>query len=212
VIFPRRRAHYSWRTERDTYGWTSTEAATKGGEALAVDEQWLALWTHSHFEQIVHDQLIAKKFNSFLPMVPVWSRRGGAKRLIRKPMFPGYLFVRHAIDKTSYIEIMKTDGMARILGERWDRPAVVPDAEIDAVRQVLDTGLPILEHSFLKEGHRVRITQGPLAGVEGILVHNNPNKGLLVVSVELLHRSVAVEIDCTFVAPARGVAEHALSR
>jgi transcription antitermination factor NusG len=119
-------------------------------------------------------------------------------------MFPGYLFLRHALDKASYVEIMKTNGLARILGERWDRPAIVADADIDAIRQVLDTGLPILPHSYLSEGHRVRITQGPLAGVEGILVHNRPHKGLLVVSVELLQRSVAVEVDCTFVAPVTG--------
>jgi transcription termination/antitermination protein NusG len=173
---------------------------------LAVEEQWLALWTHSHCEQIVHDQLIAKQFNSFLPLSAVWSRRDGVRRLIQKPMFPGYLFVRHAIDKGSYIEIMKTNGLARILGERWDRPAVVPDMEIEAVRQVLHAGLPVLPHSYLREGHRVRITQGPLAGVEGILVHNNPLTGLLVVSIELLQRSLAVEVDCTVVAPAQGAA------
>jgi transcription termination/antitermination protein NusG len=173
---------------------------------LAVEEQWLALWTHSHCEQLVHDQLIAKAFNSFLPLSAVWSRRDGARRVVQKPMFPGYLFVRHAIDKASYIEIMKTNGLARILGERWDRPAVVADAEIDAVRQVLDTGVPVLPHSYLREGHRVRITQGPLAGVEGILVRNDAHKGLLVVSVELLQRSLAVEVDCTVVAPVRSAA------
>ena len=173
---------------------------------MAVEEQWLALWTHSHSEQLVHDQLIAKAFNPFLPLIAVWSRRDGARHLVRKPMFPGYLFVRHAIDKASYIEIMKTNGLARILGERWDRPAIVADAEIDAVRQVLDTGLPILPHAYLKEGHRVRITKGPLAGVEGILIHNDLHKGLLVVSVELLQRSLAVEVDCTVVAPIRGAA------
>jgi transcriptional antiterminator NusG len=172
---------------------------TKGGEALTVEEPWLALWTHSHCEQLVHDQLVAKAFHSFLPLIPVWSRRDGARHLVRKPMFPGYLFVRHAIDKASYIEIMKTNGVARILGERWDRPALVAGAEIDAVRQVLDTGLPILPHAYLREGQRVRITQGPLAGVEGVLVRNHLQKGLLVVSVELLQRSVAVEVDCTFV-------------
>jgi len=171
---------------------------------LAVEERWRALWTHSHFEQIVHDQLLAKAFNAFLPLIPVWSQRNGVRRLIRKPMFPGYLFLRHALDKATYVEIMKTNGLARILGERWDRPAIVADAEIDAIRQVLDTGLPILPHSYLSEGHRVRITQGPLAGVEGILVHNKPHKGLLVVSVDLLQRSVAVEVDCTFVAPVAG--------
>jgi len=171
---------------------------------LAVEERWLALWTHSHSEQLVHDQLSAKQFNAFLPLIPVWSRRGGVRHLIRKPIFPGYLFVRRSLDKASYIEILKTNGLARILGERWDRPAIVPDAEIDAIRQVLDAGLPVLAHSYLREGHRVRITHGPLAGVEGILVHNNLQKGLLVVSVELLQRSVAVEVDCTFVAPVGG--------
>jgi transcriptional antiterminator NusG len=168
---------------------------------LAVEEQWLALWTHSHCEQVVYDQLTAKAFNAFLPLIPVWSRRDGARHLIRKPMFPGYLFVRHAIDKAAYIEILKTNGVARILGERWDRPAVVAAAEIDAVRQVLDAGVPILPHAYLREGQRVRITQGPLAGVDGVLVRNHLHKGLLVVSVELLQRSVAVEVDCTFVVP-----------
>jgi transcriptional antiterminator NusG len=169
-----------------------------------VQAPWLALWTHSHSEQLVHDQLIAKKFDAFLPLIPTWSRRGGLRHLIRKPMFPGYLFVRHALDKNSYIEILKTNGMARILGERWDRPAVVADTEIEAIRHVLNTGLPILPHSYLREGHRVRITHGPLAGVEGVLVHHKPNKGLLVVSVDLLQRSVAVEVDCVFVAPVSG--------
>jgi len=173
---------------------------------LAVEETWLALWTHSHYEQLVHDQLVAKAFHSFLPLIPVWSRRGGARHLVRKPMFPGYLFLRHTIDKASYIEIMKTNGVVRILGARWDRPALVAGAEIDGVRQLLATGLPILPHSYLREGQRVRIIRGPLWGVEGVLVRNHLHKGLLVVSVELLQRSVAVEVDCTFVAPLGAVA------
>jgi len=162
---------------------------------------WLALWTHSHAEQLVHDQLIAKAFHSFLPMIPVWSRRAGVQRLIRRPMFPGYLFLRHPLDKASYIEILKTNGLVRILGERWDRPAIVAHAEIVAIRQVLDAGLPILPHPYLREGHRVRITQGPLEGIEGVLLYDKVHKGLLVVSVSLLRRSVAVEVDCMVVAP-----------
>ena len=176
---------------------------------LVVDAEqapWLALWTHSHAEQLVYDQLIAKRFHAFLPMIPVWSRRGGAQHLIRKPMFPGYLFLRLALDKASYIEILKTNGLVRILGERWDRPAVVPDPEIVAVRQVLDAGLPIMPHPYLREGQRVRITQGPLAGIEGVLLHDKIHKGLLVVSVDLLQRSVAVEVDCMVVAAVGGPA------
>lgn len=168
----------------------------------AAPAQWCALWTHAHCEQLVHDQLAAKDFEVFLPLITVWSRRGGVRHQIRVPMFPGYLFLRHAIDKASYIEIQKTRGLTRILGERWDRPAIVADAEIEAVQRLLDTMLPVVAHPYLQEGQRVRIVDGPLADVEGILVQDKPNKGLFVLSVHLLQRSVAVEIDCTLVVPA----------
>lgn len=170
---------------------------------VAVERaSWCALWTHAHCEQLVHDQLQAKQFNVFLPMMTVWSRRRGLRHQIQVPMFPGYLFVRQAIDKASYIEILKTKGLTRMLGERWDRPALVADAEIEAVQRLLETDLPVLPHPFLQEGQRVRIVEGPLADVEGILVEAKPSKGLLVLSVNLLRRSVAVEIDCTQVIPA----------
>jgi transcription antitermination factor NusG len=117
-------------------------------------------------------------------------------------MFPGYLFLRHAIDKTSYINVRKARGLVRILGERWDRLGVVPDAEIEAIHTVLDACLPVMPHPYLREGQRVRITQGPLRGVEGILVQSKPAKGLLILSVDLLQRSVAVEIDCSGVTAA----------
>ena len=170
---------------------------------LAVERaQWCALWTHAHCEQLVHDQLKAKQFNVFLPMMMVWSRRRGLRHQIQVPMFPGYLFVRQTTDKASYIEIQKTKGLTRMLGERWDRPALVADAEIEAVQRLLETDLPVLAHPYLQEGQRVRIVDGPLADLEGILVDVKPSKGLLVLSVNLLRRSVAVEIDCTRVVPA----------
>jgi transcriptional antiterminator NusG len=156
---------------------------------------WYALYTRSHCEQIVYDQLRAKGFHLFLPRIDVWSQRAGKRHLITVPMFTGYLFLRHAIDKTSYIEIRKARGLVRILGERWDRLSVVPEAEIAAIHTVLDTCLPVMPHPYLREGQRVRITQGPLRGVEGILVQSKPAKGLLILSVDLLQRSVAVEID-----------------
>lgn len=114
-------------------------------------------------------------------------------------MFPGYLFIRHSLDKASYVEVLKSRGLVRILGERWDRLSSIPDDEIDAVRKVADAGLPVLPYLYLREGQRMRIQRGPLAGVEGIFVKGDPQKGLLVLSVELLQRSVAVEIDCTLV-------------
>jgi transcription termination/antitermination protein NusG len=170
-------------------------------QSVATDPQWYALWTHSHCEQLVHDQLATKGYEIFLPTVDVWSQRAGVRRRIPMPMFPGYLFLRHAIDKAGYIEVRKTRGLAGILGERWDCLAAVPGEEIEAIRAVLRARAPVLPHAYLRDGQRVRITRGPLANVEGILVRQKPQHGLLVLSVELLQRSVAVEVDCTCVVP-----------
>jgi transcription antitermination factor NusG len=171
--------------------------------------QWLVVWTHSNSEHRVDEQLAGKGFETFLPMVKTWSRRRGTQSLIAVPMFPGYVFVHHAIDKRSYIDILQARGVVRILGERWDRPAAVEDGEIESIRRVAGAGLPVFPHPYLAEGQQVRITHGPLAGVEGILLSTKPQKGLLVVSVDLLQRSVAVDVESTQVqsvsrvAPAR---------
>jgi transcription antitermination factor NusG len=174
---------------------------------LALDEvdevsaQWFALWTHSHCEQLVHDQLTAKGFESFLPTIRTWSRRAGTQRLIPLPMFPSYLFVHQAMDKRSYVEIAKSKGLVRILGPRWDRLTAVVDTEIEALQRIQNTDLTVMPHPYLHEGQRVRIDAGPLAGVEGILMRGRPNRGLLVISVDLLRQCVAVEVDCTLVTP-----------
>jgi transcription termination/antitermination protein NusG len=106
------------------------------------------------------------------------------------------------MDKMGYLEVRKARGLVRILGDRWDRLAAVPDQEIEAIQKVAESELPALPHPYLREGQRVRIVRGPLAGVEGILVRIKPSKGLLVLSVGLLQRSVAVQVDCTHVAVA----------
>jgi transcription antitermination factor NusG len=161
--------------------------------------KWHALWTRSHCEQVVHDALQAKGFEVFLPKVGVWSRRAGHGQLVPAPMFPGYLFLRRVMDKWAYLEVCWANGLVAILGERWDRLAVVPDPDIAAIQQALRANLPVLPHPFVAAGQRVRIARGPLADVEGFLVRANPVKGLLVISIDMLHRSVAVEVDCTFV-------------
>ncbi len=168
-------------------------------DAVAAGPQWHALWTHSHCEQMVRDQLAAKGFEMFLPTIDVWSRRAGLRRRISAPMFSGYLFLRHAMDKPSYIEVRKTRGLVNILGESWDRLAVVPVGEIAAIQTTVQSRLPILPHAYLREGQRVRIVRGPLANVEGILVRQKPRSGWVVLAIQLLRQSVAVEVDCTWI-------------
>jgi transcriptional antiterminator NusG len=183
---------------------------TKGGEALPAVEMlpevaaptgamasWHVLWTRSNCEQLVHDQLAAQGFELFLPTIEAWVRRGAVRHRERAPLFRSYLFLRHAIDKESYLSVCRARGLVRIIGDRWDRLAVVPDREIEGIQTVLDSGLPVFPHPYLREGQRVRIRRGPLADVEGIVVRANARKGLLIVSVDLLQRSVAVHLDCT---------------
>jgi transcription antitermination factor NusG len=178
------------------------------GAALVPDHAprsssaWHALWTRSHCEQLVYDQLAAKGFDLLLPKIEQWSRRGGLRHLIRVPMFSGYVFLHAAMNKASYVEIVKARGLVQVLGERWDRLTTIPDREIDAIRRIVDARVPALPYPYLREGQRVRITRGPLTDVEGILVRTKPNRGLLVVSVDLLRRSVAAHVDCTWVVPA----------
>ena len=178
---------------------------TDEGSLREEREEWYALHTRSHCEGLVHEQLAAKGFHLFLPRIEVWSRRGAVRHRIHVPVFPGYLFVRHAMDKASYIDLCKARGLVRILGdggEGWGRLAVIPECEVEAIQRVVSAHVPVLPHPYLREGQRARIRRGPLADVEGILVRTKPNKGLLVLSVNLFQRSVAVEVDCTWVVAA----------
>jgi transcriptional antiterminator NusG len=175
---------------------------TTATSSPATSGPWYALWTHSHCEQLVHDQLQQKGLPAFLPRVDVWSRRRGVRRLIKAPMFPSYLFLQHPMDKDTYVAVSRAKGMVRVLGERWDRLAEIPHGEIAAIQKVDAANCPVLPFPYLKEGQRVRISRGPLTGIEGLLVESRPSKGLLVLSVHLLQRSVAMSVDATTVVPA----------
>ena len=172
------------------------------GDAVRADARWHALWTRSHCERVVWDGLTAKGFHAFLPTIDVWSSRAGARHRIQVPMFPGYLFLNHPMDKTAYTEVRKTRGLVCFLGEGWDNLAVVPPREIEAIQKVVQSRTSVFPHAYLRAGQRVRITRGPLADVEGVLVQQKPDKGLLVLSIAMLRRSIAVEVDCTWIVAA----------
>jgi len=180
-------------------GPSSEPAVPVSLDPAALEARWYAVWTRSHCEQLVLDQLAARGFETFLPCAFAWVRHAVGRRRTRAPLFPGYLFVRRRMDRDSHVEILKAHGAVRVLGERWDRLSVIPDDEIDAVRRAVSSGVPVYPHVALVEGDRVRITGGPLMGLQGIFLRGRPQKGLLVISVSLLRRGVAVEVDCTLV-------------
>jgi transcription antitermination factor NusG len=162
------------------------------------------VWLRSNYEHTVNRQLTAKGFQPFLPEVQRWSRRAGVSRAIRTPMFPGYLFVREALDKYRYLDLLNVHGIVRVLEDGWTRLTPVPDAEIDAIQRIAAAGVVVFPCAHLHGGEPVRVLAGPLAGVEGMFVHEKPSKGRLVVSVDMLGRSIAVEMDASDVEPCRG--------
>ena len=163
---------------------------------------WHVLWTRSNFEKVVYEQLKEKGYEVFLPLVTEWSRRSDSKKLCQTPMFKGYLFLYGGIDRYAYLDISNTNGLVSILGHRWDRLAHIPREEIESIKLTVSNNIPSVPYPYLEQGDRVRITKGSLANAEGILVKSEPDKGLFVISINLLRRSIAVEVDYSNVVPA----------
>lgn len=164
--------------------------------------RWHALWTRNLWERPVGEQLRSLGFQVYLPEMRVWSWRGGVRRATARPLFPGHLLLRHAMDRESCLRALAIRGVVRLLGERWDRLSVVPDGDVEAVRRLADGGLTPRPHPYVRDGRRVKVRRGPLAEIEGFFVETRPERGFLVRSIDVFRCSVAVEIDSDLVAPA----------
>jgi transcription antitermination factor NusG len=161
---------------------------------------WYCVHTRSRHEEVVFQRLEDKRMNAFLPKLEVWSRRKDRRKKIQKALFPGYLFVHELLDPIHRLEILKTPGVARILGNEKG-PVPVPDSQIESIRTILDGKSAVSRFPYLKEGQMVRVVEGPLKGCEGFLLKIKEGKEKLIISVDLLQRSVAVEIDGASVEP-----------
>ena len=162
---------------------------------------WWAIYTRHQHEKAVFNALFAKDFEVFLPMYESLRRWKDRNKLLAFPLFPCYVFVRGGLDRR--LQVLTTPGVHKIL-YHGEKPAAIPEQEIESIRRSLDANCPIEPYPFLKRGDRVRVTRGTLSGVEGLLVRK---KGLcrLILSVEMLAQSVAVEIDAADVVPVPAV-------
>jgi transcriptional antiterminator RfaH len=165
---------------------------------------WHVLSTRSQCEQQVHDELAAQGFEVYLPRTRRWTAPNGEQQMCGAPLFPGFLFLRHALDRASYEAVRLTRGVIAVLGDSRGGFAVLPEAEMDAILRLVESGVASQPHAFLRVGHRVRVARGALAGLEGILARSRPEKGLFVLSFPVLQRSIAVEMDRVVVEPLGG--------
>lgn len=159
--------------------------------ALFSDSTWHALYTRHQHEKVIAQMLESKGFNIFLPLYPAARARGHQTRKVWLPLFPCYVFLQGGLDRR--LDVVSTPGVHSFV-ESANRPAVIPQREIDGVRQTVESSLKVEPHPFLKSGDQVRIRRGPLAGLEGILVRKK-NLLWLVISVQMLGKSIAVEVE-----------------
>ena len=158
---------------------------------------WYAIRVRSNFEHTATFGLQGKGYEAFLPVYHVRRRWSDRVKELDLPLFPGYVFCR--FDVLSRLPILTTPGVIGVVG-LGKTPEPVPQHEIDSIQAILRSGLGAQPWPFLAEGARVRLDQGPLAGVEGIVLKLK-TRLRLVVSVHLLQRSVAVEIERDWVTP-----------
>jgi len=164
-------------------------------EALpAVDHlQWYAVYTKSRHEKVAQRGLEDKGIESFLPLRDVLSQWKDRRKWVQKPLFPGYLFVRTEWSELG--DVTSVRGVAYVLGNQG-KAAPVPEEQLLTVRRMVEGPYEVMPWPWLSKGKRVLVTSGPLAGLETYIVRRNrASRCHLVVSVDLLGRSVAVEVD-----------------
>jgi transcription antitermination factor NusG len=159
--------------------------------------EWNAVYTRHQHEKSVADSLAGNGFETFLPTYNTIRQWTDRKKQLRLPLFPCYVFVRGNFERR--FRIIMTPGVHSMV-MFGARPAVISDAEVDAIRRAVDSKLAVEPHPFLQCGDWVRVTSGPLTDVEGILVRKKTSYRLIL-SAQLLGKSIAVEIDAFSVKP-----------
>ena len=160
--------------------------------------EWFVAVVKPQFELRVVERLEYRGFEPFCPTYKIRRQHERAdRRTLHPPLFPGYVFCR--FHRNSRAAVLKTPGVLSIVG--FGRTAeVVGDAEIDRLQAIVARGLSVQPWPYLKAGDRIYISRGPLAGIEGLVLRTRGG-WMMVVSVTLLQRSVAVSIGRDFIAP-----------
>lgn len=154
-------------------------------------DPWLVLRTRSRHEKVVESLLEQKQITAYLPKTKVIDVCKGRKRIAEMPLFPGYVFVRPRADQYEGIRFIR-GSCGLVFADQ--RPATLPEKDLEAVKMLVDSGAALTVDHDLVIGKRVRILGGPFHGVEGELVSVN-NQNLLSITVQMVGSSVRVEVD-----------------
>ncbi len=159
-------------------------------------EQWFALITKPCHESAAVELLRKKRIDALVPLYTAIRQWSDRKKQIRLPVFPCYVF--SCFDYQCRAAILRTPGIRSVVAF-GGIPAPLSEDEIASLRIMIESDLPLEPWPFLKKGDRVRVTSGPLKGCSGILVRGE--KWRVVVGIEMLQRSVSVEVPRDSIRP-----------
>jgi transcription antitermination factor NusG len=170
------------------------ERMTRAFGGLSPDQpalNWYALYTCPRHEKCVAQQIEQRSISCFLPLYRSVRRWKDRRKELEFALFPGYVFVRIALqDRFRVLQLPSAVRLVSFNGQ----PAVLPDSEIEGLRERLSRGSLVEPHPYLRAGRRVRVCGGPMQGLEGIVVRRK-ERCRVVFSLDLIMRSVAVEVD-----------------
>jgi|SRR5580698_4357171 transcriptional antiterminator RfaH len=173
---------------------TSTEQLRPHVVGLRLDNSaWFAVQTRPRNEKKVSLGLKEKGVHSFLPLRREKRQWSDRQQWIELPLFSHYVFVQIPPTAESRVSVLRTTGVVRFAGAQGCGTPV-PNEQIEYLQAIVGQRIPLAPHEFIKVGERVRIRGGALNGIEGVLTEIKNDKSL-VVSVELIQRSVALRID-----------------
>jgi transcription antitermination factor NusG len=177
----------------------NAKQAEIGGSEMFTQTLWFAAYTASRHEKRVAEQLHERGVENFLPLYDTVHRWKNGRHRVQLPLFPGYVFVRIAL--CDRLRVLQVPGLARLVGFSGV-PFPLPQSDIDAMRNALHAGVVVEPYPYLAVGTRVEVCNGPLQGARGILLRRK-NTYRVVLSLDVIMRSIIVEVDATDVMPVR---------
>lgn len=156
----------------------------------SLDKKWYVVYTLTRHEKQIEKLLGRERIEAFLPLyteIRQWSDR---KKKVQAPLFPNYLFVH--LDSKDFWKVLKTNGVIKFVSNGMS-PGMIPNSIIESIRRMIAGDVKVSDQK-MKTGEKVRVIRGPFLGTEGHYVRMG-RKNMLIVNVELLHRSIFLEIN-----------------
>ena len=160
---------------------------------ITLKREWYVLHTKSRFETVVFDALKKKSKEVFLPKIWVRSKRKDRKAMLHAPLFPGYVFVKTDLDPRDHLDILKTTGAVRLIGNN-NGPIPAEEQAVASLKIMVSTDEKIKTGSQFIKGDKVMVLSGPFAGVIGIFVRQR-GQGSIIVNIDILGQNASAVVD-----------------